>query len=106
MNFGLKKRDIDHLFNAFERFPEIELVLVFGSRAKGNSTAGSDIDLALKGQDLTDETISQLRAMLDELPLPYFFDIVDYAAVQNNDLREHIDRIGEVLYQRKQSTFL
>ena len=101
MNFGLKKRDIDHLLNAFERFPEIQQVLVFGSRAKGNSKAGSDIDLALKGEDITDETISRLRAALDELPLPYFFDIVDYASVQNKDLQDHIDRVGEVLYQKK-----
>jgi len=101
MNFGLKKRDIDHLFNALERFPEIQQVLVFGSRAKGNSKAGSDIDLALKGEDITDETISRLRAALDDLPLPYFFDIVDYAAIQNKDLQDHIDRVGEVLYQKK-----
>ena len=100
MNFGLKKRDIDHLLNAFERFPEIQQVLVFGSRAKGNSKAGSDVDLALKGEDITDETISRLRAALDELPLPYFFDIVDYATIQNKDLIGHIDRVGEIIYQK------
>ena len=101
MRFGLKQRDIDHLLEAFGQFSEIEQVLVFGSRAKGNSKSGSDIDLALKGATVTDEVISRLRVIRDELPLPYFFDIVDYASVQNKDLQDHIGRVGEVLYQKK-----
>lgn len=101
MTFGLKQRDIEYLKEAFKKLPEIEQVIVFGSRAKGNSKSGSDIDLALKGPHVTDQTVSRLRALLEDLPLPYFFDIVDYAAIENKDLLDHIDRVGEVLYQKK-----
>ena len=75
-------------------------VLIFGSRAKGNSKSGSDIDLALKGLDVTDKTIARLRTMLNDLPLPFFFDIVDYKTIQNQDLISHIDRVGEIIYQK------
>jgi predicted nucleotidyltransferase len=101
MNFGLKQRDMDHLQGAFKQLPEIEQVLVFGSRAKGNSKSGSDVDLVLKGADVTDKTVSRLRVMIDELPLPYFFDILDFAAIENKDLLDHIDRVSEILYEKK-----
>ena len=101
--FGFKQRDLDCLQDTFRQFPEIEQVVIFGSRAKGNSKSGSDIDLALKGDDITDETVLRLRALLEELPLPYFFDILDYAAVENRDIRNHIDRVGEILYQKGNS---
>jgi predicted nucleotidyltransferase len=98
--FGLKQRDMDYFHQAFRQLPEIEQVVIFGSRAKGNSKSGSDIDLALKGSSVTDDTVMRLRTLLEELPLPYFFDILDYAAIQNKDIRDHIDRVGEVLYQK------
>jgi len=101
--FGLKQRDLDFLQDTFRQFPEIEQVVIFGSRAKGNSKSGSDIDLALKGAEVMDETVLRLRALLEELPLPYFFDILDYAAVENRDIRNHIDRVGEILYQKGNS---
>jgi predicted nucleotidyltransferase len=100
MSYGLKQRDIDFLLAAFGQFPEIEQVLIFGSRAKGNSKAGSDIDLAVKGANVTDTTITRLRATLNNLPLPYFFDLVDYKTIQNQDLLNHINRVGEVVYKK------
>lgn len=100
MTFGLKQRDIDCLHKAFGQLPEIEQVLIFGSRAKGNARPGSDIDLAIKGRAVTDQTILRLRGVLEELPLPYFIDVIDYQTIDNADLLDHIGRVGEVLYQR------
>ena len=103
MTFGLQQRDIDHLQGAFRQFPEIDQVVIFGSRAKGNSKSGSDIDLALKGADVTEETLLRLRAALEDLPLPYFFDVLDYAVIVNQNIRDHIDRVGKILYQKGDS---
>lgn len=88
------------MLDVFGQFQEIEQVLIFGSRAKGNCRPGSDIDLALKGDNVTEQTVLRLRGMLDDVPLPYFFDVVNYRSIKNTDMVQHIDRIGEVLYQR------
>lgn len=98
MKYGLTQQDIDQLQAAFQHFDEIEQVLVFGSRAKGNAKAASDVDLALKGKAVTSETVRRLRAVLNDLPLPYFFDVVDYLAIHNQELVAHIDRVGKIIY--------
>lgn len=101
MKQALNQRDVDLLTSAFRQFPEIEQVLLFGSRAKGNAAAASDIDLALKGENVTDTTVTRLHAALDDLPLPFFFDVVDYKAIQNKDLIDHIDRVGKVIFAKQ-----
>lgn len=101
MSYSLQQRDRDFLLAAFGQFPEIEQVLIFGSRAKGNTRAGSDIDLAVKSAVVMDMTITQLRAMLNDLPLPFFFDIVDCKTIQNKNLAEHINRVGQIVYKKE-----
>jgi len=95
MKYGLLPRDLDYITQAVQQFPEIETVLIFGSRAKGTYKPGSDVDLALKGANITHTTVSRLSFLLNEdYPLPYFFDVVHYEALQNSDLVAHIDRAG------------
>ena len=100
MKHGLLSRDIDYITQALRQFSEIEVALVFGSRAKGNYARGSDVDLAIKGPGITHATVSRLLFLLnEEYPLPYFFDVVHYEALTNLDLVAHIDRVGEIVYE-------
>lgn len=102
MSYGLQQRDINSIIKASEELPEIEEVVLFGSRAKGNFKKASDIDLAIKGIAVNDITVKRLSARLnEELPLPYFFDVVHYESITNPDLVDHIDRIGTVIYRKK-----
>lgn len=80
------------------RHPEISLVKLFGSRAKGTHTERSDVDLAVWGEvdPLRAEAIA---AELEELPLPYRFEVTAFAHIANPALREHIDRVGIPLYE-------
>jgi uncharacterized protein len=83
--------------SVFTHHPQVTLVTLFGSRAKGVHTPQSDIDLALSG------TVSALQAQaiaaeLEELPLPYCFDVQPLNKNTPPDLREHIERVGIVLY--------
>ena len=104
MSHGLQQRDIDLIIQAAEELPEIEEVILFGSRAKGNFKKASDIDLAVKGKAVTDITVKRLSSRLnEELPLPYFIDVVHYKSIANPDLVAHIDRIGKVIYREKLS---
>ena len=102
MNHGLKQRDIDSMLTAFGQFSEVRQVVIFGSRAKGCHKNGSDVDLAIKGENVTDRTINSLKAILEEeLPIPFFFDIIHYEKIKSKDLTDHIDRVGKVLYDKE-----
>ncbi len=94
---SLSPHEIKLIHCIFERHPEVTEVKLFGSRAKGTHSPSSDIDLAVSGKidDLKAEAIS---AELDELPLPYHFDVLAFDVIEHNSLREHIERVGLPLY--------
>jgi predicted nucleotidyltransferase len=52
----------------------VEAAILYGSRAKGNYKEWSDIDLALTGE-IGLPTLFNITHLLDELSLPYFFDV-------------------------------
>lgn len=98
--YGLTEIDMTQILGACRQFEEIAAVVLFGSRAKGNYKPGSDVDLAVKGDRITHRTITQFADLLnEELPLPYFFDVVHYNSL-DQPLIDHIDRVGIVLYDR------
>jgi len=77
-------------------------VRLFGSRAKGDHRPNSDIDLALwGGVDIA--LLAHIAQELDDLPLPYTFDVTAYQTVRHPDLKEHINRVGRVLCRRDTS---
>jgi len=99
--FGLDSDIIRDIQNIFVQYLQIEKVVLYGSRAKGNYRNGSDIDLTICGDDLSLDLIYEIRDKIDELYLPYMFDISIFSHIDNKDLIEHIARVGKVFYQRK-----
>lgn len=83
--------------SVFRRHPEIREVRLFGSRAKGTQHPGSDVDLALWGT-LDALGAQAIAAELDELPLPYKFDVQAFANITYQPLREHVERVGIVVH--------
>ncbi len=107
MPYGLTEKDIKLIYEAFKKFPEIEEVILFGSRAMENCKKGSDVDLAVKGTRVTDETITDLRTILNgELPIPYMIDVLDYAGIKNKALVDHISEYGKVFFKGSQTDTL
>ena len=86
----------------FSRHEGIEQVLLYGSRAKGDYRKHSDIDLALVG-DPVGLSAEAIAMDLDDLPLPYHFDVKPYGAIANALLRAHIDRIGVGIYRKMEA---
>jgi len=74
--------------------------VIYGSRAKGNYKNGSDIDLTLYGNELTHKISLAILVELDDLLLPYTIDLSIYAMLDHADLREHIEQVGMVFYER------
>ena len=93
----LEPREAALLAGVFRAHPEISEVRIFGSRAKGTHKPESDVDLALWG-DVTALKAESIAAELDELPLPYRFDVVAFDLIKLQPLREHIERVGIRLY--------
>jgi predicted nucleotidyltransferase len=77
----------------------IDRAILFGSRAKGNYKNGSDIDLAVFG-NVDDSELGAIAGELDDLLLPWEIDLVQFDRITNQDLREHISRVGQVFYSK------
>lgn len=101
--FGISDKSYTLLLDAFKHYAQIEEVILFGSRAKGNYKKGSDIDLAIKGEKCTPELAVGIAGFINgELPVPYMIDIIDYNTLNHAGLKEHIDRAGVTFYKRMQ----
>ena len=95
---GLSK-EVHHRINTvFTHYPQVSEVILYGSRAKGNYHTGSDIDLTLKGNQLNLEILNKICNELDDLLLPYMIDLSIYSQIENEDLLDHITRVGKVIY--------
>lgn len=99
VEFGLDARARALLDGVLQRHSQIREARVFGSRALGTHRPESDVDIALYG-DIDDALATRVAGELDELPLPYQFDVCAYAGLQHSGLREHIDRVGRSLFVR------
>jgi len=90
---GLSRRELDLICQVLSRHEKITGALIFGSRAKGTHSPASDVDLAIEGIDdpLQAEAVA---GDLDELPLPYRFDVKARSTIHSPALREHIARVG------------
>lgn len=97
-DFGLPQRTIDELSAYFKTKPEIEKVLIFGSRAKGTFHNGSDIDFAIWTDNF--DTFFSIAGELDNLPTPYKFDVIDYKNLSHQGMKNSIDKDGILFYQK------
>jgi predicted nucleotidyltransferase len=96
----LSARELELVRSIFRRHPEIASATLFGSRAKGAHTERSDVDLVVTGEvePLRAEAIA---AELDELPLPYRFEVQPLEHIHYPPLLEHIKRVGILIYPAK-----
>ena len=95
LNTGIKTKVIDEIISFAEKY-NICQVILFGSRARGDFTRTSDIDIAVSGGDFerfaldVDEETSTLLE----------FDIVDLDREMQEALRESIQKEGRILYEK------
>jgi type I restriction enzyme S subunit len=99
--FGLKQEHIEAICRCFAAIPAIREVVVYGSRAKETHKPGSDLDLTIIDDEISSSDLVRLDSALDDLMLPYKFDLSLKRKIRNPDLIDHIDRVGKVFYQRK-----
>lgn len=98
-DFGLQSTDVEKIRNTLANYQEIEKAIVYGSRAVGTYKKNSDIDLTLFGDKLNPKVLSNLEWQIDDLLLPYTFDLSIMTKISNPDLIAHINSVGKVIYQ-------
>lgn len=99
---GLTKEEITSIGAVFSKYQQVEEVLIYGSRAMGNYKPASDIDLTLIGNNIDLSLQTKIEFDLDDLMLPYKFDISIYDKITNLEFLDHIKRVGKEIYKRKQ----
>ena len=100
MCYGLTKQTLKNTLDVFAQYQDVEQAVLCGSRAKGNYRPGSDINITLKGPALNMTLLFRIMEQLELLDLPYGIDLSLYTQIQNMSLLEHIERVGQVIYQR------
>lgn len=92
---GIRQDVLKEICDLAEKY-QIEKVILFGSRARGDFKRTSDIDLAVEGGevesfalDIDEETTTLLQ-----------YDIVDLSRRIQPELRESIEREGKILYEK------
>lgn len=101
MPYGLKDIELEKLSKVFAANERIERVVLYGSRAKGNYKPFSDVDITLEGTELTHTDLNRISLAIDDLLLPYQFDISIFHTLKNEALIDHIRRMGITIYEKK-----
>lgn len=103
MHYGLTEIELKTIVEYLSRHSEVEEAVLFGSRAIGSYKKASDIDIAIKGTQVTPFTAAALKSELEEeTVIPYFFDIVSYRQLTHREFIRHIDSCGVSIYKRQQ----
>ena len=95
--FGLSPATIEQIQGVLAHYPAVEQAILYGSRAKGNYRAGSDIDLTLRG-NISHHQLLAIQNELDDLLLPYCLDLSLLDTLSYPPLLEHIHRVGIIFY--------
>ena len=107
MKFGLTEEQCREIIEFISGYPEVEEATLLGSRATGTFKNESDVDIALKGDEVNASLAAKMKFNIEEDSyLPFFFDFVAYATITNESLKKHIDTKGTVLFRRDRSAIL
>jgi len=99
--FGLREKDMQYMLQLFKQIPAIEKVILYGSRSTGNFEKGSDVDLAVIGEEVRFSDVAHLHRVLEnESPTLLWFDVLHFDILSNEKLKKNIIDEGTVIYEK------
>ncbi len=91
------KKNIRDIFKS-EGVEDSFRVFFFGSRVLGTSTERADIDLGVKGSKKLDiEKKLNIKEKIDNLPLLYSFDFIDFADTTDDFQKEALKKVEYII---------
>lgn len=94
-SIAIRKEVLEEIIDLAKRY-DIDKVILFGSRARGDYKRTSDIDLAVEGGDVTAFSLD----VEEETTTLLKFDIVDLRRAVQEELRESIEKEGKIIYEK------
>lgn len=92
---GISEKVINEIISLAQK-NNIEKVILFGSRARGDYHRASDIDLAVSGGNVTEFSLD-----VEELTSTLLtYDVVDMDKKLQAKFRESIEKEGKTLYEK------
>ena len=81
---------------SFARKHSVTKVILFGSRARGDNTERSDVEIAVYGGDI-DAFYWDIREKVHSLLM---FDIIQADAAISDELKQEIEKDGVTIYEK------
>lgn len=106
MNYGIKDDYWKRLETVFVSHKNIEKVILYGSRAKGTNRMYSDVDIVLVSDKINNREYTNIIQEIDDLLLPFIFDISVYHSIKDSNLIESINKTGVIIYENNSLVFL
>ncbi|MEM0950529.1 MAG: nucleotidyltransferase domain-containing protein [Cyanobacteria bacterium P01_H01_bin.74] len=101
-NPKIKPSAIDALVKQISLFPDVDKIILFGSRARGDNDFYSDIDIAVEG-DFKAQEWQKIKRLADvedaTIKTLLKIDLVNMNTA-TNALKESILQEGQILYER------
>lgn len=98
--YGLPLTVIEKINAVFHSHPEVDKVVLYGSRAMGTHRTASDIDLTIISSIVDLTLLFKIENEIDDLLLPYKVDLSLMSKIDNPNLINHIHRVGITFYQK------
>ena len=94
---NLNKELLEEIINICKRHAEIEKVVLFGSRARGDNSPKSDIDLAIYANsnfsDFIEDMENNTRTLLE-------FDFSNMRTVKDDFFIDQVNKEGITIYEK------
>lgn len=97
INTGLSSSVTQSLRDAITPFKQVKSAYLFGSRARGDWTPRSDIDIAIDAPTMNASEFAQLWNAVDALPIAFPLDCVWLQTLESTPLKSMIQRDGIAL---------
>ena len=92
---SIRREVLEEIINLAKKY-DIDKVILFGSRARGDYKRTSDIDLAVEGGDVASFSLD----VEEETTTLLKFDIVDLGRAIQEELRKSIEKEGKIIYEK------
>lgn len=101
-NFGLNDKSFKLISGILAKYQGVSEVKVYGSRAKGIYSDRSDLDLVIM-DDLDRKTFGEIWMEINSSDFPLTVDLLIWRDIKNENLKDHIQRVGKVFFSSQQS---
>lgn len=92
---GVKSAVTNEIIELAKKY-NIQKIILFGSRARGDFKERSDIDLAVSGGDIVRFTLD----IEEEVQTLLMFDVVNLDGSVQEELRKAIEKDGQIIYEK------